>query len=147
MFSPDKFRPVNMTPQQFLRPPTEPLQHVFSKLALLQEMEVNKTATDVAMQVGLSTKNRPSAPLLRIGSEFEIILFSKKSNPREDRLSWNNPNYSDKHTSRIRDFRELLLSREAQGGLRDVLYNDASFAGRITAEIRTPPADVKGYKD
>jgi hypothetical protein len=143
-----KFLAVNIRPTQFLRPPTESLQIPYSVNARLQEDAINSAAIITAKHAPeLSQRSLLVAPKLQVASDIEIILFSNQSTPGEDngKKEENNPNYTRTHLQAVSEFNQLLRTSRTHGGLKEVLYDDGEYPGRISTEIRTIPTDVMGY--
>jgi hypothetical protein len=138
-----KFRPENTLPQDFMRPPTEPLRLPVAVHALLQEEAINQEAEALT---GLIVPGERPRSILRIGSELEFLLFSDESVPHEDVEKDDdvNPNYSLKHMLNVRRLALRMRKSAEEGGLKDVLHDDGDV-DRIFMEIRTSPSDASGY--
>jgi hypothetical protein len=140
-----KFRPNNITPDQFMRPPTEAVRLPIAVNALLQEDQINTLAAQVARR----SVFKRAAPKLQTGTELELFLFSDKSKPAVDlyKSTSSNPNYTSQHKRAFEGLTSLMFQPNSQGGLRDILYDGGDHFGSIGIEIRTKPQDVNGYFD
>ena len=135
-----KYLPLNTAPGEFMRPPTEPLDKRIIGVCLDLEKKINKELKGFG--------GRIFHPRLRIGSEVELNLFSDTFDPGKHTkdIVDNNPNYTKKHTRRVKRLLTNLL-------LRSFLNNrlwamDPVTIGkeyRIFTELRTSTGDVNNY--
>ncbi len=87
-----------ITPQEFMRPPSEGLNPFLSWKALQLEGEINDSI------VPLVNRTHPSAtPILRVGTEIELSLFYPGLCPIKGTTvhRLRNPNYSYEHNRNV----------------------------------------------
>lgn len=135
-----KYRPENIQPDEFMRPPTEVFQPAVKDLCLGMEDRINTRLTEIVRpQVFPSLQ-------LRMGSELELLLFSGFSNPPEDdkKNKMTNPNYTRSHVDTVRRIVAELVEPQADGGLGEILSPDVTLS-TLFMEIRTLPGDVANY--
>ena len=148
-----RFLPVNTAPEQFMRPPTESLDRTFIDASIELEAKINRLAAEstVPGQEVLSSR-RPLCsikyrPILNIGSELEIFLFSNKSTPHADDLltsTGTNPNYFPRHMKLLREIRDAIILPAKEGGLGEIIMPKADLDS-LMLEVRTPPGTVDQY--
>lgn len=90
-----KYRPENIVPEEFMRPPTEILQPAVIDLCYEFEKRINKKIAKIASPFSL-VKHSSTLPRLKMGSELEILLFSGNADPSVNMKQPEtiNPNYN-----------------------------------------------------
>ena len=145
-----RFLPDNIAPDQFMRAPTEGFEEQFIQASYELEARINELAACSLIERALIFRKPLSAlrrkPTLNIGSELEILLFSKKSTPHMDaeKLRRENPNYSSEHRKRLGEIgRDVTLSVK-HGGLGDAITPAVDLES-LMLEVRTQPGTVAEY--
>ena len=137
-----KYQPDNITPDEFMRPPTEPVDRKLKEIALHLEGNINALAAKVA------EKYNKNKPVLKVGTELELLLFSSQFDPAIHRSESNspdrpNPNYHDSHQDQVAALGEHMQSQQ---GLAGILQKEEPVDyERLFLELRTKPVDVAGY--
>lgn len=128
----------NITPDEFMRPPTEAYRSEIDSLNLDLGKRINRI-----LESEQRALNKPS---LRIGSEIELLMFSSESDPAQDLKKHDklNPNYSGVHLTKVRKLMSDLVDHGSKYNLRDIIESRINV-DRIFGEIRTKPTTVGNY--
>ncbi|HEX7042287.1 MAG TPA: hypothetical protein VF189_03475 [Patescibacteria group bacterium] len=135
-----KYRPLNITPVEFMRPPTEPLEDRLIGACLDLERKINKELKGLGGKI--------FHPRLRIGAEVELNLFSDKFDPEKHNaiIQDDNPNYDKSHRENIN---RLLKRLSTRAMFNNRLWPQDPVTWKkeynVFTEIRTSTGDVKNY--
>jgi hypothetical protein len=143
------YNPDNTQATEFMRPATEPYQQSIKALTQQTAQRIQEKAAGRYVELfGEDTLDASTAPDVRVGSEVELLIFSEKSDPYEDKRKhdYDNPNYRSGHLRKVRGIAESIVMPAKKGGLEGIVHQEVDRK-RIFMETRITPSTIGEFEE